>query len=153
MFVYFLSLLFICLFPSLPICLFTLRGWTFRWTLSEKLITWAKYVTLTILAKTPRKIDKYISNCKVKSTRKFLHALKAFRNFSFFCFPWKITWHLDKVNNKVKSERVRNWIDAQSSCLGFTSFNVPSCLLPKTTNKLLLQNLYHFMWYSKNVCS
>ena len=126
---YSLSLLFICLFPLLSTYLFTLRGWTFPWVFSGKLITWAKYVTLAIFAKT----------------------LKAFRNFSlfFFCFHWKITWHLGKVNKKVKSERVRNWIDARFSCFGFTSFNVPSCLLPKTTNKLLLYNLYYFMWYQK----
>ena len=29
-------------------------------------------------------------------------------------------------------------VDPQSSCLGFTSFNVPLCLLPEMTNKLLL---------------
>ena len=93
---YSLSLLFICLFPLLSTYLFTLRGWTFPWVFSGKLITWAKYVTLAIFAKT----------------------LKAFRNFSlffFFCFHWKITWHLGKVNKKVKSERVRNWIDARVS--------------------------------------
>ena len=39
---------------------------------------------------------------------------------------------------KVKTEGVSSCIDAQSSCLGFTSFNVPPCLVPKTTDKLLL---------------
>ena len=38
---------------------------------------------------------------------------------------------------KVKTVRVSNWIDAQFSCLRFTNFNVPPCLLPKTTDKLL----------------
>ena len=74
----------------------------------------------------------------LKPTRKFLHAIKAFPNFSFACFHWKITWHLRKVNKKVKGERISNWIDAQSSCLGFTSFNLSLCLLSKTTDKLLL---------------
>ena len=82
----------------------------------------------------------------LKPTRKFLHEIKAFPNFSFACFHWKITWHLRKVNKKVKGERVSNWIDAQSSCLGFTSFNLSLCLLSKTTDKLLLYNLYHFMY-------
>ena len=64
-----------------------------------------------------------------KSMQNFLHGLKASPNFSFFCFHWKLTRHLGKVNKKVK--RVSNWIDTQ-----FTSFNVPPCLLPKTTDKL-----------------
>ena len=62
----------------------------------------------------------------------------------FVCFDWKITWHLDKINKKVKTERVASWIDAQSSC--FMSFNIPPSLLPKITNKLLLQSLYHFIY-------
>ena len=62
----------------------------------------------------------------------------------FVCFDWKITWHLDKINKKVKTERVSSWIDAQSSCL--ISFNIPPSLLPKITNKLLLQSLYHFIY-------
>ena len=37
-----------------------------------------------------------------KSTRKFLHELKAFPNISFVCFHWKITWHLGKIKKKVK---------------------------------------------------
>ena len=49
-------------------------------------------------------------------------------NFSFVCFHGKITWHLSKVNKKVKTERISSWIDAQSSCLVFKSFNVPPCL-------------------------
>ena len=42
--------------------------------------------------------------------------------------------------------RVSNWIAAQSSCMEFTSFNVPPCLLPKTTDELLFRNLYHFIY-------
>ena len=83
----------------------------------QKLITWAKCENLIILAKTLRKTDK--------STRKLLHALNAFPNFAFVCFHWKIICHLGKVSKKVKTERVSNLIDAQFSCLGFTSFNVP----------------------------
>ena len=75
--------------------------------------------------------------CQAKSGRKFLHALQAFPNFSLVCFQWNITLNLGKVN-KVKSERVSNWIDAQCSCLGFTSFNIPPFLLPKMTDELLL---------------
>ena len=52
--------------------------------------------------------------------------------------PGKIIWYLSKGNKKVKTERVSNWIDAQPSCFGFTSFNVFPCLLPKMTDKLLL---------------
>ena len=48
----------------------------------------------------------------------FFHELKAFPNFSIFCFHRKITWNLGKVNRKVK--RLSNWTDAQ-----LTSFNVP----------------------------
>ena len=84
------------------------------------------------------KIDKYFPFRQVKSTRKFFHALKVFLNFYFVCFHWKIAWHLGKVNKKVKTDRISNWIDAQSSSLGFTSLNAPPCLLPKTTDKLLL---------------
>ena len=77
---------------------------------------------------------------QVKSTRKLLHALKVFPNlFLFVCFHDKITWHLGKVKKKVKNERGRNCIDAQSLCLVFTSLNVPPCSLPKTTDKLLLK--------------
>ena len=67
----------------------------------------------------------------------FTH-LRHFLIFLFFCFHWKITWHLGKVDKNVKNERVSNWFDAQSSCSEFTSFNVTPCLLPKTTDKLLL---------------
>ena len=68
--------------------------------------------------------------CQFKSTQKFLLELKAFPTFSFVCFLWKITWHLSKASKKVKTE--------SQQCLGFTNFNDPHCLLPKTTNKLLL---------------
>ena len=57
---------------------------------------------------------------------------------SFCLFSLKNNLHLGKVNKKIKTEWVSSWIDAQSSCLGFTSFNVPSCLLSKTPNKVLL---------------
>ena len=40
------------------------------------------------------------------------------------CFYRKITWHFRKVKKKVKTERVSNWTDAQSSCLKLASFNV-----------------------------
>ena len=56
----------------------------------------------------------------------------------FFFFDEKITWQLHKINKKAKTERVSNWIDAQSSCLGFTSFNIPPTLVPETTDELLL---------------
>ena len=75
---------------------------------------------------------------QVISTQIFLYTTKTFSNFSFLCFHWKITWHLGKVTKIVKTERVSNWIDAQSSCLGFPSFNVPASWFPKRTNKLLL---------------
>ena len=81
-----------------------------------------------------------------KPTLKIFHVLQAVPNFSFFCFHWKITWHLGKVNKTVK--RVSNWTDAQ-----FTSFNVSSFLLPKTTNKLVIYFVPFYVWYSKNVCS
>ena len=74
---------------------------------------------------------------QVKSKRKHLNAPEAFPYFSFVCFHWKITWHLGKVTKEVKTE---------SSCLVFLGLNVPACWLPKTTNKLLLQNLYHFIY-------
>ena len=66
-----------------------------------KLITSARFVTLTILSKTPRKIDKCYPFAKFKPTQKFLHALKRFFN----CFHWKITSHFSKVNKKVKTEK------------------------------------------------
>ena len=50
----------------------TLREWIFPWGLSWKLITRAWCVTLTILAKTPRKVNKYfpfnMSNLSEKSS-------------------------------------------------------------------------------------
>ena len=36
--------------------------------------------------------------------RLFLHVFKAFPNFSFVCFHWKIIWNLRKVNKKVNAE-------------------------------------------------
>ena len=40
------------------------RGWIFPWHLSRKLITWAKRVSLTILAKTTKTIEKYFPLAK-----------------------------------------------------------------------------------------
>ena len=82
---------------------------------------------------------------RVKSTRKFLHTLKGFPNFPFVCLHCKITWYLGKVNMKVQRESQQfNWRSV-FVCLGFTSFNVLPCWLPKTTDKLMLSNFYHFM--------
>ena len=64
----------------------------------------------------------------------------------FICFDWKIPGHFDKINKEVKTERVSSWTEAQYSCLGFTSFSIPPSLLPKTTDKLLVWNLYLFMY-------
>ena len=47
-----------------------------------------------------------------------IHCVIYFR----FIECWQ-TWHLGKVNKKVKTEK-ESAIDAESSCLGFTSFNV-----------------------------
>ena len=55
--------------------------------------------------KKPWKNWQKISIRQVKSMLKFFHALKAFPNFSFVCFHWKLTWYLGKVNKKVKTER------------------------------------------------
>ena len=52
--------------------------------------------------------------------------------------------NLGKVNKKVKTERKST--NELTFSLLFMSFNVPPYLLPKTTNKLLLCNLYHFMY-------
>ena len=67
---------------------------------------------------------------QVKSSWKFHHALKAFPNFSFVCFHLKITWHLGKVNEKVNTEKVSNWVDTQSSCLKVHEFQRPPLLTP-----------------------
>ena len=83
----------------------TLHGWILPWAFSRKLITWARFVTLAILWKTPRKIDRYYPFAEFKSTQKFLHALKKFFDFSFVCFHCKKTSHFGKVNKKVKTER------------------------------------------------
>ena len=63
--------------------------------------------------------------------------------YTYICYwnkyvKFKVHWHLNKVNKNVKNKSVSNWNDAQFSCLGFTSFNDPLCLLIKTTNNLLL---------------
>ena len=68
---------------------------------------------------------------QVKSTRKFLHTLQAFHNFYFVYFHWKATWHLGKINKKVKTERVNNWTESQSSCLGSRVPTFPLVYSPK----------------------
>ena len=62
----------------------TLRRWIFQWALSWKLITWAKCVTLTILTKTPRKIDKYFLFGKSNTHKNFCIHLKHFLTFLLF---------------------------------------------------------------------
>ena len=67
---------------------------------------------------------------------------------TFWIF-WMFVYAFDLANKKTrnnKTDRFRSWIDTQSSYLGFTTFNVLPCSFPKTTDKLLLQNLYHFMY-------
>ena len=76
--------------------------------------------------------------CQVKSKPKLLHALETFSNFSFVCLHWTITWHLGKVKMKVKTDRVSNWITAQSRVWGSQVSTSLPCLLPKMTDKLLL---------------
>ena len=100
----------------------TVCGWIFPWAFSWTLITWAKCVTLTILAKNLRKTDNYFPFRQVKSTRKFFHALKVFLNFSFVCFHWKIAWHLGKVNKKVKTDRISNLNWRSVLVFGFHEF-------------------------------
>ena len=70
------------------------------------------------------------------------------------CLYVHLFWHLGKVSKKVTTERDSSWIDAYFSCLGFTSFNVPPCLLPKATNKIIVVEFVPFyVWYWKSVCS
>ena len=85
---------------------------------------------------TSYKIDKHSPFAKLNLRKKSFTHLGI--SFSFICFHWKITWHHGKVNKKIKTKRVSNWIDAQSLGLGYTSFNFRSWWLPKTTDKLLL---------------
>ena len=64
----------------------TLRELIFPWILSRKFITWAKCVTLTILAKTPKKIDKYFQITKSNLPKNFFTHLKHFLTFLLFVF-------------------------------------------------------------------
>ena len=64
----------------------TLREWIFPWALSRKLITWAKCETLTILAKAPRKIDKYFPFAKSNLRKNSFTQLRDFVTFLFFVF-------------------------------------------------------------------
>ena len=194
-FVYSLSLLFISLFPSLSIYLFTLRKWTFPWALSGKLIIWAKCVTLTVLAKILRKIDKYFSFVKSNLRESSFTYLRHFVTFLFFyfqlvifkhqsyCFeeaigfdvkasfvscavsrlirwynkrilrkgywvPRDFSWIENKLfslkNNLTSRQSKTRKLRVRESEIELTlgprvwDFNVLSCLLPKTTNKLLL---------------
>ena len=72
-------------------------------------------------------------------------------------FNRKITCHLSKVN-KVNTEWVSYWIDAQSSCLGFTSFNVRPCLYTKTADKYccgirtILCMIFKKLLFIKSLC-
>ena len=89
-------MLFICLFLSLFVYQFTLSGWFFLWAPSQKFIIWEKCVTLAILGKTPRKIDKYFSFTESNLCKNSFTLLK-----HFVWFHWKITGHLGKSNKKV----------------------------------------------------
>ena len=109
----------------------TLRGWAFPWALLQKLITWLKCVPLTILAKTPRKIDKYFPFAKSNLRKNSFTHLK---HFVTVCFLKKLTCHLGKVNKNAQTERVSNWIDAQSSCWGS---RVSTCSLFNSLKRLI----------------
>ena len=104
----------------------------------RKLITWAKCETLAILAKFPRKTDKYFPFAKLNLRENFFTHLRHFLTFVLFVFILRITWHLGKVSKKVKTERVRILIDAQCSCFGSPPAQRPPCLFPKTTETLFL---------------
>ena len=89
----------------------------FMWCLSQKIYNLSKMCNLDNSYKNPYENRQIFLIRQVKSMQKFLHILKAFHIFSFVCFHWKKTWYLGKVNKKVKTERVRNWIEAHFSCL------------------------------------
>ena len=65
---------------------------------------------------------------QVKSTRKFLHSLKVFPNFSFVCFQWKINRSLVKENKKVKTESAIEL--TLSPLFGIHEFQHPPLLTP-----------------------
>ena len=69
---------------------------------------WSKTRNLDNFCKTPKENWHIFPIRQVKSTRKFLHAIKAFLNFSFVRFHWKITWPLGRVNKKA--EKFSSWI-------------------------------------------
>ena len=100
-FFYSLLLLFVYLFLSLSICLITLRGWTFPWAFWGKLITLAKCVTLTILAKTLRKIDKYFSFAKSNLHENSFRHLRHF--VIFLCCLFSLKDNLTSRQNKQES--------------------------------------------------
>ena len=79
----------------------TLRGSFFSVGPFTKTGNMSKMCNLDNSCKSPYENWKILPICRIKSTTKFLHILKAFPNFSFVCFHWKITWHLGKVNKKV----------------------------------------------------
>ena len=63
------------------------RSVTFsRLLLSRKLITWTKWVTLTILTKTSRKIDKYLLYAKSSLRKNFFTHLRHLLTFLLFVF-------------------------------------------------------------------
>ena len=65
---------------------------------------------------------------------------------------WKITWHLDKVDKKVKADKVSSWVDAQSSWLRF-SFNVRIVYFVKQAINNVIKFAPIYIWYSKKVSS
>ena len=125
--------------------LFSIFHVIFFCSIVRKLITWAKCETLTVLAKTSRKTDKYFPFAKSNLRESFFTNLRHFLTFLLFVFILKITWHLGKVNKKGKTERVSNLIEAQLSCFGFTSFKVPHVYSLKQPI-IIVVNLYHFIY-------
>ena len=132
--------------------LFSIFHVIFFCSIVRKLITWAKCETLTVLAKTSRKTDKYFPFAKSNLCESFFTNLRHFLTFLLFVFILKITWHLGKVNKKGKTERVSNLIEAQLSCFGFTSFKVPHVYSLKQPIIIVVEFVPFYLWYSKNVC-
>ena len=64
----------------------TLRESIFPWGLSRNFITWAKWATLAILAKTRKKIDKYFQFAKSNLPGNSFTRLKHFVIFLMFVF-------------------------------------------------------------------
>ena len=67
----------------------TLRRWVFSWALSRKLITWAKCLTLTILAKTSGKIGKCFAFAMSNLRENIFSRLSHFLTFLLFVFVKK----------------------------------------------------------------